>query len=51
MMAEQDDDLTSPDKNEVIPSRTFTFHPRGGGGGGVATVASKVDPVLKLCDH
>ena len=47
-MAEQDDDLTFPDKNEVIPSRTFTFHPEGGG---VPTVASKVDPVLKLCDH
>ena len=23
--------LTSPDKNEVIPSRTFSFHPGGGG--------------------
>ena len=29
-MAKQDSNLTSPDKNEVIPSRTFIFHPGGG---------------------
>ena len=33
-MAKRDADLTSPDKNEVIPSRTFIFHQGVGGGGG-----------------
>ena len=26
MIAKRDADLTSPDKNEVIPSETFIFH-------------------------
>ena len=30
MVAKRDADLTSTDKNEVIPSRMFIFH-RGGG--------------------
>ena len=54
MMAKRDADLTSTDKNEVIPSRTFIFHPGGGGGGdtlgisggAVPPVKSKFDPVL-----
>ena len=58
MMAKRDADLTSPDKNEVIPSRTFIFH-LGVGGGGilgisdgvVPPVTSKVGPVPELCDH
>ena len=29
-MVKRDADLTSPDKSEVIPSRTFIFHPGGG---------------------
>ena len=56
MMAKRDADLTSPDKHEVILSRTFIFHPGGGGtlgisDGTVPPVTSKVDPVLELCDH
>ena len=31
-MAKRDADLTSTDKNEVIPSRMFIFHPGVGGG-------------------
>ena len=56
MMEKRDAGLTSPNKNEVIPSRTFIFHPRGGStlgisDGVVQPVTSKVDPVLELCDH
>ena len=47
-MAKRDADLTSPDKNEVIPSRTFIFHPGGGtlgiSDGVVPPVTSKVGP-------
>ena len=55
-MAKQDADFTSPDKNEVIPSRTFIFHLGGGGTLGnsdeiVPPMTSKFDPVLELCDH
>ena len=54
MMAKQDADLTSPDKNEVILSRTFISHLGGEGGtlgisnGVVLPVTSKVDPVPEL---
>ena len=45
MMAKRDADLTSPDKNEVIPSRTLIFSPGGGNlgisDGGVPYVTSK----------
>ena len=63
MMAKRDAELTSPDKNEVIPSRTFIFTQGGGGGGWegedtlgisdgvVPPVTLKVDPVPELCDH
>ena len=61
MMAIRDADLTSPDKNEIIPSRTYIFQPGGGGDfwwislgisdGVVPPVTSKFDPVLKLCDY
>ena len=54
MMAKRDADLTSADKNEVLPSRTFIFHP----GGvlleflmGCAARDIKIDPFLELCDH
>ena len=56
MMAKRNADLTSPDKNEVIPSGTFIFHPGEGDSLGfsarvVPSVTSKVDPVLELCDR
>ena len=59
MMVKRDANSTSPDKIEVIPSRTFIFHPGVGGGstlgisdnGVVPPVTSKVDPVPELCDH
>ena len=54
MVAKRDADLTSPDKNEVIPSRTFIFHTGGTLGisdGVVPPVTSKFDSVLELYDH
>ena len=44
-MAKRDADLTSPDKNEVIPSKTFIYT-RLGGGGGTLGISDGIAPPL-----